>query len=97
VSDIPSPPLVAEVQELILKTFDVSEQEAHDRASGLVLLAEGWGSPELAPGLDWAYKVKKRLGAELRWRSDAEREKFRMDQEQRHRDYEAYIQRGKRS
>jgi hypothetical protein len=96
-SDSPSSSLVSRVQGLIMETFDVSEQEAHDRASGLVLLAEGWGSPEAAPNLDWAYRVKKDLGDKLRWRSETEREKFVQTRQHSYDAYEAYIQRGKRA
>lgn len=96
-SDFPSPSLVAEIQGLILKTFDISTQEAHGHACGLVALAEEWGSQKTAPSLDWPYRVKKDLGGKLRWKSDAERETFRSDQERRHRDYDTFIQRGKRA
>jgi hypothetical protein len=97
VSDFPSPSLVREVQELILKTFHVSEQEAHDHACGLGALAEGWGSPASAAKLDWTYRVKKDLGKKLRWRSEAERERFRADQEQRQSAYDAFIKSSNRA
>jgi|tagenome__1003787_1003787.scaffolds.fasta_scaffold17223853_2 hypothetical protein len=80
-----------------METFDVSEQEARDRAAGLVLLAEGWGSPEIAPHLEWEYLVKKDFGDKLRWRSEAERERFAREHQQNYDAYEAYIQRGKRA
>src|SRR5258705_4716137 len=74
-SDFPSSSVVTRVEALILQIFDVSGQEAHDHASGLAALAQDWGSPEKAAQLDWSYRVKKDLGAKLRWRSDAERKK----------------------
>jgi hypothetical protein len=76
---------------LILEIFDVSKQEAHDYASGLDVLAEDWGSPEKSASLDWLYRVKKDLGAKLRWRSDAERKQFESDQKERFRAYDALI------
>ncbi len=90
-SDNPSPSLVALIQGLILRTFDVSKEEAHDYASGLAALAEGWGTPETAMQLEWSYRVKKDLGEKLRWRSDEEHEKFLGDQEKRFSAYEAQI------
>jgi hypothetical protein len=95
-SDFPSPSLVAEIQDLIIKTFDVSQQEACNHASGLAALAEDWGSPQKAAGLDWPYRVKKDLGEKLRWRSESERERFRADQAQRYRAYDAFIQKKER-
>jgi len=76
---------------LILEIFDVSGQEAHHYASGLAAMAEDWGSPEKAAGLDWSYRVKKDLGGKLRWRSDAERTKFESDQRERFRAYDVLI------
>ena len=90
-SDFSSPALVAQVENLILLTFDVSRDEAHDYASGLAALAEGWGSQEKAAGLDWAYRVKQDLGGKLRWRSNAERQTFRQEQEQRYKAYDVLI------
>lgn len=95
-SEFPSPPLVAEIQGLILKTFDVSKQEAHHHALGLAASAEGKGGTESAARLDWSYRVKKDLGEKLRWRSEADRKSFRSDQEQSHRAYDAYIQNKRR-
>ena len=90
-SDSPSSALVARVESLILETFDVPREEAHGYASGLAALAEGWGSPEKAVNLDWAYRVRKDLGAKLRWRSDAERKRFQSDQQERFKAYDALI------
>ena len=76
---------------MILEVFDVPRQEAHNYASGLAALAEDWGSPEKAARLDWAYRVRKDLGAKLGWRSDAERKKFESEQQERFRAYDALI------
>jgi hypothetical protein len=81
---------------LILEIFDVAEAEARDIAAGLVLLAEGWGSPETAPHVDWSYHLKKDLGERLKWRSETERERFARDRRKNFKTYEDYIRRGKR-
>ena len=72
-SIFPTSPLVRRVQGLIVDTFDVSPEQAHDIAAEMVSLAEGWGSPESAAQLDWSYRIKKDLGQKLRWKSEAER------------------------
>ncbi len=87
----PITPLVRRVQSLIVETFDVSETAAQDYAAELVALAEGWGSPEKAASLDWAYRIRKDLGAKLKWRSEAERRKFDEEQQQKHQAYEFLI------
>jgi hypothetical protein len=95
-SIFPIAPLVRRVQGMILQKFDVSEQEAEDYAAELVALAEGWGSPETAPELDWPYIIGKRLGEtrKLRWRLEAERLSFEATRKQTFEAYEAFI-RGK--
>jgi hypothetical protein len=90
-SDFPSPSLVGIVQNLILETFDVSKEEARDYASGLAALAEGWGTSKTAMQVEWSYRIKKDLGEKLRWRSEEEHEKFRRDQLERFKSYEAHI------
>lgn len=89
----PITPLVREVQGLIFRTFDVSEQEARDCAAELVALAEGWGSPENAAQLDWSYRIRKDLGEtkRLRWRSDEDRTKFEALEKQKYADWDAFI------
>ena len=79
------------VEGLILQTFDVSKPEAHDYASGLAALAEGWGTSKTAVQVEWSYRIKKDLGEKLRWRSEEEREKFRREQQERFKSYEAHI------
>jgi hypothetical protein len=85
--------LVARVQREILETFDVSEQEAYQRAYELVALAEGWGTPESVPSLDWSYRVRKDLGMELKWRSENDRAGFERLRKLRTDAYEVYIER----
>jgi len=96
-SKSPSPSLVAEVQRLVLRFFEVSEEEARKHAVGLVALAEGWGSPKTAPNLDWPYRVKKDLGEKLEWKSEAEHRSFLSEREGTISSYEAYIKRPKRT
>jgi hypothetical protein len=93
----PITPLVRRVQGLILATFDVPEQTAQDHAAELVSLAEGWGSPESAAQLDWSYRIKKDLGEKLPWKSDAERQTFYREQEDRYRAYDFIIRRPPRA
>ena len=62
-SIFPVTPLVRQVQNLIVQTFDVSEQAAQDYAAEMVSLAEGWRSPETAANMDWSYRIKKDLAA----------------------------------
>jgi hypothetical protein len=92
----PFPAHIARVRDVILATFDVSPQEAQERAYGLAVLAEGWGG-ESALERDWTYTVKKSLGESLRWRSDAEREAFYSQRQQIVSSYERYIQQNKRA
>jgi hypothetical protein len=96
-SIFPITPLVGRVKTLILATFDVPEQQADDYAAELAALAEGWGSPESAQALDWGYRIKKDLGEKLRWRSDAERDAFRQQQEERYNAYDFLIRRPPRA
>jgi hypothetical protein len=92
----PITPLVRRVQGLILATFEVSEQVAQDRAVELVALAEGWGSPETAAQLDWSYRIKKDLGARLPWKTDADRQVFQREQEERYTAYDFLITKNQR-
>jgi hypothetical protein len=96
-SIFPVTPLVRQVQSLIIQTFDVSEQAAQDYAAEMVALAEGWGSPEKAAQLDWAYRIRKDLGEakKLRWRSDDERIRFEVAEKQKYTAWDAFI-RGRR-
>jgi hypothetical protein len=92
-SIFPTSALVRRVQGLIVDTFDVSTEQAHDIAAEMVSLAEGWGSPELAAQLDWSYRIKKDLGEtkKLRWRSDEERAKFEATEGQKYAAWDAFI------
>jgi hypothetical protein len=88
-----SSPLVGRIQTLILATFDVTEIEAHNCATGMAALAEGWGDSRKAAQLDWSHRIKKDLGKRLKWRSETERERFEADEKQKVAAYEALIKR----
>ena len=92
-SIFPTSPLVRRVQELIVDTFEVSPEQAHDIAAEMVSLAEGWGSPESAAQLDWSYRIKKDLGEtkKLRWRSDEERARFEVTERQKYAAWDVLI------
>ena len=96
-SEFPTPSLVAEIRSIILATFDVSESEAQTYAGSFAMLAEDWGSPQKAATLDWHYRIKKDLGEKLRWKSDAEREAFRRQQEDNYKAYDFLIRRPNRA
>jgi hypothetical protein len=92
-SIFPITPLVRHVQALILETFEVSDQQAEDYAAELVALAEGWGSPESAAQLDWAYRIRKDLGEtrKLGRRSEEQREKFEAAEKENYKAWDAHI------
>ena len=92
-SIFPITPLVRHVQNLILQTFDVSDQQAQDYAAEMVSLAEGWGSPEIAAQTNWSYCIRKDLGEtrKLKWRSEAEREQFEAEQKKKYAEWDAII------
>ncbi|HSI63925.1 MAG TPA: hypothetical protein VLE43_12430 [Candidatus Saccharimonadia bacterium] len=94
-SQSPSAHLVAEVQRLIRETFEVSDREAYEHAFGLVLLAEGWGTPETAAEQDWLFRVRKDLGKRLKWRSEEVRKEFEALLKQAEQSYEMLIDRHK--
>ena len=96
-SIFPNTPLAGRVKTLILATFDVPEEQAHDYATEMAALAVGWGSPEKAERLDWSYRVKKDLGHKLRWKSEAEREAFLRHEKQQYEAYEFLIRRPPRA
>lgn len=98
-SIFPTSPLVRQVQGLILETFAVAENVAHDHAAELVALAEGWGNPEAAAQLDWSYRIRKDLGetGKLRWRSQEERLRFETAERQKYEAWDAFIRSGKRA
>jgi hypothetical protein len=96
-SIFPITPLVRHVQSLILQTFIVSEQAAQDYAAEMVALAEGWGSPEHAPNLDWPMLVKKKLGAKLEWKSKDERATFMAERKLASQAYDFIIEKRKRN
>src|SRR5262245_54468580 len=96
-SDSPLSTIVSHVEGLILRTFLVSKEEARERASGLVEVAEGKGGLEAARSLNWSYRVKKDLGDKFKWRSEAEREEFACDRQSSVDAYEEYIRQNKRA
>jgi len=61
-------------------------------AGELVALAEGWGSPEAAEGHDWDYRIRKDLGeaGRLRWRSEADRERFLAAENKKYEEWDAF-------
>jgi hypothetical protein len=96
-SIFPNTPLAGRVKTLILATFNLPEEQAQDYAAEMAALAVGWGASEKAEALDWSYRVKKDLGDKLRWKSEAEREAFRRDEEERYKTYEILVQRPPRA
>ncbi|MCC6354232.1 MAG: hypothetical protein IT577_10120 [Verrucomicrobiae bacterium] len=88
--------LASRVRDIILATFDTSDQEALDHAIALVNLSEGWGG-QGAANLDWVYRVKKELGKKMKWRSDVDRHEFESDTRLRHDRYEDLVRKQKRT
>jgi hypothetical protein len=86
----PTPSTVAAVASIIFSTFEISKTDALEQASGLVLLAEGWGSKD-AKVIKWDDVVCIRLGDQLKWRSDLARKYFTETKRQTSDAYEAYI------
>ncbi len=95
-SDIPTPSRVTLVASRILEIFDVSEAEARELATGIVLHAEGWGGVDL-PVIEWDREVTNRFGVRLKWRSDVARERFLKDKQATAAAYESYIRARKKS
>jgi hypothetical protein len=83
-------PLASQVEETILEIFDVPPAEARQRAGWLVTEAETWGGGGVA-ALDWVYQVKKWFGDELKWRSEAERQKYFADRQTSSGAFETYM------
>jgi hypothetical protein len=95
-SIFPTTPVVKQLQRLVAETFEVSEQDAHDYAAEQVALAEGWGGPQKSEQMNWSYRIRKDLGAKLKWRSQAEREKFEASENLRLQALDAFV-RGRRN
>lgn len=89
-TEIPTPARVSLVALRIFEVFDVSEVEARELATGLVMHAEGWGGIDLPP-IDWDEEVKKRFGERLKWRSDDTRQRFLQEKKMTITAYESYI------
>jgi hypothetical protein len=88
-SETAKSPLAGQVETTILGTFDVSPAEARQRAEWLVGEAETWGGGGVAL-LDWDYQVRKWFGDELKWRSEAEHQRFLAELETSPGAYETY-------
>jgi hypothetical protein len=72
--------LVSALKGLIRQTFDISAEDARKLASGLAASGK-WGNDDNpAPIFDWSYRVKEELGEKLPWKSEAEQERFRLEQ-----------------
>jgi hypothetical protein len=94
-NEFPSASLVSQIRAVILETFEVTETEATEMASGMAALAEGWGDSGMDQ-IDWIEVVAKRFGATLRWRSETQRREFESGRNKVIRSYEEYIRRNKR-
>lgn len=89
-SDPAKSPLVSQVEATFLRNFDVSEAEARTKAEWLAGEAETWGGGGVAL-LDWDYQVRKWFGGELKWRSEAEHQRFLAEQQTSTGAYETYL------
>ena len=89
----PVTPLVQYVHRLILETFDVPEDRALECAAAMVSLAEGWGSPETAAGVNWPYRIRKDLGEtrKFKWRSESDQASFEAIERQKYQAWDAFI------
>jgi hypothetical protein len=81
--------LAAEVQTIILATFNVSEEEASVQAQRLAALAVGWSGEEGAAQIAWVHLVKKELGGRFPWKSEAEHEAWLKEGKEWYRAYES--------
>jgi hypothetical protein len=86
----PTSSTVSTVASIIFATFEVSATDAREQASGLVLLAEGWGGNE-AKGIRWDEIVRIRFAEQLKWRSEHARKDFIESKRQTADAYENYI------
>jgi|GEM_PF-4118236 len=94
-NESPSPSLVHHVKDMMLATFDITTEDAYNRAYVLAATAEGWGG-EGKLHLDWARIVKKELGKSHPWRSEDERQSFYATRDAVVQSYERLIQQNKR-
>jgi hypothetical protein len=86
----PTPSTVATVAFIIFATFEISEADAREEASGMVLLAEGWGGNS-GTGLKWDEIVRTKFAGRLKWRSERARKDFMDGKSQTTEAYENYI------
>lgn len=72
--------LVMALKGSLLEIFDIPDKEA--RALAMKMAASGdWGTEENpASACDWPHRLKQELGEKLPWRSEAVRERFRLDE-----------------
>ena len=80
--------LVAEIQTIILATFNISEQEAGVQAGRMAGLAVGWSGEEGAAQLAWAHLVKKELGDKFPWKSEAEHQEWLKERKEWYKAYD---------
>ena len=80
--------LVAEVQTIVLATFNISEEEASVEAQRLAGLAVGWSGEEGAAQIAWVHLVKKELGDKLPWKSEAEHQEWLKERKEWYRAYD---------
>jgi hypothetical protein len=79
-SQEPPPVLVIALKGSILDIFDISDEGARVLATKIAATGE-WGTDENpSSALDWQYRLKQELGEKLPWRSEAARERFRLDE-----------------
>src|SRR5215468_4556977 len=79
-NETPSTVLISALKGLILESFAISANDALKLA--VTMAASGdWGTDsDPAPIFDWSFRVRAELGQKLPWKSQAERERFRLDQ-----------------
>ncbi|SPE50258.1 hypothetical protein SBV1_1080021 [Verrucomicrobia bacterium] len=80
--------LVAQVDMIILATFNISEEEASVEARRMVGLAVGWSGEEGAAQLAWAHLVNKELGDRFPWKSEAEHQNWLKERKDWYRAYD---------
>ena len=71
----------------------IEQADAPNPAMTSVFQIGSWGSPEIAAQTDWPYRIRKDLGEtrKLKWRSEAEREKFEAAQKKKYAEWDIII------
>ena len=80
--------LVAEIQTVILATFNISEEEAGVQAARLAGLAVDWSGEEGAAQVTRVHLVKTELGNKFPWKSEAEHQEWLKERKEWYRAYE---------